>query len=359
MKTCMCHLVVGLFAVCAVFGFHACSGRANGDPPAADLSALLNDLNSETYAVRRDALEAIERMGLSAKPAVPALAKAFVDGRWESDNSWNTAVLRTLLAIGPEGEDAAIAALRNRQVLRLRWPADDSTLRILPRLQNLRTLDVCETKISDAAMRYIGNLVNLEELTLTGTDVSDKGLVHLRSLTKLVSVDLTHTPTSDDALKHIRNPSLLRRLSVGAKYTGRGPGIAAFKNLQYLAFGYSQVTDGSLTQLHVMANLKTLWLNDTDVTDAGLDHLARLTGLEFLQLSDCPVTDAGMKHLASLGNLKYLSLYGTKVTDAGLGQLTGLRKLEHFSAGISPITVSGAKDFQKKMPNLKDLDMGN
>ena len=382
MKRHMWHLVVGLFGVCAVFGFrgwlsHAYgdppaadvaprpkslpglrTGRANADSPPADLPTLLNDLNSETFAVRWDAIETIEGLGPSAKAAVPALAKALADGLRKNDEILVTAVLRTLSGIGPEGEAAAISALRDRQVLRLPL-ADDSTLRILPRLQNLRTLDVSETRISDEAMRYIGRLANLEELTLEGTHVSDKGLVHIRSLTKLLSVDLMHTPTSDDALNQISNPSRLRRLSVGARYIGRGPAIAAFKNLEDLSFCYSLASDSSLAQLHVMANLKILSLVDTGVTDAGLAHLACLTGLEVLQLNQCPVTDAGMKHLANLRNLKYLSLSETKVTDAGLGQLTRLRKLEEFCAGRSPITVSGAKEFQKKMPNLKHLDTGN
>jgi hypothetical protein len=83
-----------------------CRVRQVLDSIPLTLDALMEDLKDEDAIVRRDAAEALERMGTSAKPAVPALLALLKD----KDEAVQDAVLGALMAIDPENKGIADAS---------------------------------------------------------------------------------------------------------------------------------------------------------------------------------------------------------------------------------------------------------
>lgn len=61
----------------------------------------------------------------------------------------------------------------------------DKTLAVLSPATNLRSLRLSETKVTDAGMDAVSKLVSLESLNIYGTEVTDAGLQKLASLPKL------------------------------------------------------------------------------------------------------------------------------------------------------------------------------
>ncbi len=92
--------------------------------------------------------------------------------------------------------------------------------------------------------------------------------------------------------------------------------LRAYPETIVLQIANPDVTDGVLSNLSLMANLRELDLNDTQVTDDGLAELVKLTGLEVVRLRATKITDDGLdKHLSRLPRLKRLDLRETGVTD--------------------------------------------
>lgn len=111
---------------------------------------------------------------------------------------------------------------------------NDSNLRCVVGLPNLKRLDLRWTNVSDTGMRYVFQLSALEELDVNGTDVSDASLGNLKRLSHLRKLSLRNT----------------------------------------------RVTDTGLASLSELAGLQYLDVNSTKVTDAGVAELQRaLPGL--------------------------------------------------------------------------------
>ena len=154
-------------------------------------------------------------------------------------------------------------------------------------------------RITDAGLVHLPRLAQLRGLDLGYTHVTDAGLGHLRGLTELQWLDLGNTAISDAGMVHLR----------------------ALTRLEWLILSSTNVSDAGLEQLKRFTRLQTLSLRATKVTDSGLEHLRGLTQLRELYLNDTQVSDAGLEHLRGLTQLENLNLSNTRVTDAGVDEL--------------------------------------
>ena len=81
---------------------------------------------------------------------------------------------------------------------------EEAILAELPKMKNLRKLDLSQTKIGDTALDAVASLEGLEWLNLYGTEVTDAGLMKLKGLGSLQKIFLWQskaTPEGADALK--------------------------------------------------------------------------------------------------------------------------------------------------------------
>ena len=105
---------------------------------------------------------------------------------------------------------------------------DDGTLAALaPVSQQIESLNLARTKVTDDGLKAIEPLKNLQKLHLENTKIGDAGLTHLKDL----------------------------------------------GSLEYLNLYGTAVTDSGLTQLEGLKNLKSIYLWQTKVTPAGVEKL--------------------------------------------------------------------------------------
>ena len=276
--------------------------------------------------------------------------------------------------------------------------ATNNSLRVLSDLDNLQSLGLNRTQVTDAGLVHLKAMTNLQRLGLDNTKVTDAGLMHLKGMTNLrvldlysaqghMGVRLGHWEITDAGLVHIKGMTKLQELDLrGTKVTDAGlvhlkgmnlkllgiPGPATtdlgLKN--YMAacaasrttLGLSnwKISDAGLMHLKGLTNLKSLDLSYTQVTDAGLVHLKGLTRLMSLKLNklrhlnNTPITDAGLVHLKGLTNLQTLWIEGTQVSDAGLVHLKEMSSLWDLRLHDTKITDAGLVHL-KGLTNLEQL----
>ncbi len=145
----------------------------------------------------------------------------------------------------------------------------------------------------DLELQIVPRLLNVESVSLQECDVTEAGLAPLSKLGRLQDLNLSR-------LYHLR---------YGATVTG--------------------LSDGCLTSIQGLSQLKNLSLSGNRITDTGLAVIARMSQLETLDLT------------------------ATDVTDAGLAQLKALKKLRVLSVGGSFVTPEAARALQSALPGLE------
>lgn len=190
------------------------------------------------------------------------------------------------------------------------------------------------------AIKALAKLENLESLSLWGTAVTDDDIRQLAGLSNLRRIDLAFTDVTGESLRTL---SLLEKL-VSVRLEG------------------CDVTDEHLPLLAKMPQLAMLYLGRTKVTDAGLQHLRRLRKLNLLQLSDCAITDEGLASLGDLPVIQHLWLsktirYGdddrSNLTDNCVDYLISLNTLIDLQIGDSQLTEAGLKRLRAGLPMAK------
>ena len=121
------------------------------------------------------------------------------------------------------------------------------------------------------------NLVEVD-LNLNGDRVDDGFLAQLEPLSQQVhTLNLARTKVSDDGLKAIENLKNLRRLHLeNTKITDAGlTHLKTLTNLEYLNLYGTQVTDSVASELEGLKNLRALYLWQTKVTPDGVEKLKK------------------------------------------------------------------------------------
>lgn len=205
---------------------------------------------------------------------------------------------------------------------------EDSTLKNLPRLRNLRRLDLSNSQISDASLKNVADLGRLEALSLRNTAITDSGLSRLKTLKNLRMLALSGTQSKG---------AFIRELDC---------------HLEYLDLSNCSLKDGELTRLKGGGSLKTLKLSHVELTDAQfvdfcrafpnlqeldvsgnsislktLRELRTLKSLERITLNDLRLGDEAIAVLATIPKLLEINLEGNGITGRSLGLLKELRAL--------------------------------
>lgn len=137
-------------------------------------------------------------------------------------------------------------------------------------------------------------LNQLSSLTLASTKISNAGVEALPPLSRLTQLILDETAIDDDALDNL---------------------AARFPKLNNIWLVDTQIGDMGLRKLGELKNLRTLRLAGTAITDAGLAHLATQTELRTLDISRTEVTEAGLQHLKGVDKLRDI-----RATDSGVSE---------------------------------------
>ena len=167
------------------------------------------------------------------------------------------------------------------------WPA-----------QEIVTLDLSGTRITDAGLGQLNAFTNLRELKLRSTNISDEGLRYLATLEELRSLDLGNTQVMGPGLEYLQSLPHLERLELDE----------------------TKLTDNGLKYVRGLRQIRSLNIRNTAVSDRGLKHITELSGLRSLSVGPM-VTNAGLEQLGKLLELTKLSLEGTSSTDSGVREL--------------------------------------
>ena len=137
---------------------------------------------------------------------------------------------------------------------------------------DLHTLDLSRSEISDISLSHLVNLTGLSVLELTSTNISDEGLRYLESLTNLQGLGLSHCQITGAGTAALRNLTNLRELWMsGAKICDRDlKYLNKMDKLVQLGFSGTLITDQGLLELSALRALMRIYLFSTDVTQEGI-----------------------------------------------------------------------------------------
>ena len=231
----------------------------------------------------------------------------------------------------------------------------DRGIRHLLALKGLRTLSVgCspESTLSDEALKVIACMEDLESLAIGGSKLSNLGLGLIGTLTRLCDLRVgTGVPVSDRGIEHLNRLTDLRSLTflAGTIVPLKALSGLKLKKLERLECA-RLVRDSPAMRISALVNLRQLNLTSAadpsgvhGFRDQDLYCLRSLEKLQVLQLQGPGITDEGIRHLADLNNLEVLTLGGSdRLTDAGLALLPGA-KLQHLTIEDSRIRDQGLK----------------
>ena len=276
-----------------------------------------------------------------------------------------------------------ISGMRSLHFLNLlNTPITNRSLAVLASLNDeLKTLILRDTKISDDGLAELKACPSLDGLILDGDEVTDRGLVHLKGLTSLTTLGLSRTKVTSAGLVNIVHLRRLRTLELGDNAAISDAGtevLLPLGELERLELSRTSITDSCLLE-HIprFAKLRDLGLESTQISDRGLLNLSKCAALERLVLNGCRISDEGAKHFAAVGSLEelqialtdvgdetlkrlkslkrlgILNLHGTRVTDAGLAQLQELASLRNVDVSGIKVTAAGVAKLQAALPNCK------
>lgn len=195
-------------------------------------------------------------------------------------------------------------------------------------------------RVAPETIKVLSKLQHLRSLSLWGTTVSDDDLRQLVTLKKLQTIDLSFTEVTGHSI-NILSP---------------------LKELVSLRLDSCNVNDEHLADLRLMPQLAMLYLRNTKVTDRGLKQLRNLDQIMLLELSDCKITDAGLVSLGKLPAIQHLWLSKTirngendrsDLTDNCVDYLSNLTSLIDLQIADSRITDSSLEQLRNALPNTK------
>ena len=215
-------------------------------------------------------------------------------------------------------------------------PLTGEGLANLAGMNNLRSLSINWTKITDDNLIHLKNLKNLEELILNKNDnLTGKGLVHLKDLKSLRNLTLTSDSVNNNSIQY----------------------ICQLGSLNSLVISMTNITDDGVLQLKCVPNLKTLYL-PSQITDKGFENLKGLNSLEELVTSSDVLTNAGLKHLENLPLLKKLSISSVNVTSEGIERLSKSHPNLEININLSltnDAAMTKAKGLSRLMKIIKEF----
>jgi hypothetical protein len=232
----------------------------------------------------------------------------------------------------------------NLQRVHIQIPkANDQTLEILSRLNNLNDLEIPnkhydESSFTAAGLKHLQKLSGLEHLSLGWcSSATSDAIGSMEPLTKLKSFQI-QADLRNDALKAIGKFSELKNLSLGYCIHISDEGITLLGDLKKLESieikNAGNFTNESLKTIGQLTSLKLVKLHldvaGEGVTGEAFTHLAHLAEIHTLEIGGT-FQDDDLQHLGSLKNLHTLTLCSYEIEGKGIKHLASLTNLRHIT----------------------------
>ena len=212
--------------------------------------------------------------------------------------------------------------LLGRSVIELNFgpETNDKTLEDVEGLNEVQTISLAHTKITDSGLRFLAKFPRLNRLDLSHTAVTDDGLIELQRLRKISELNLGYTKVT------------LPRLAIAKSLTEASLDLSGL-----------EITDEELPLLWSESNQSNrrdfkLSLRDNKLTDAGLKAFFRNHWGDFhtIDLSGNPIDGSCLSELRAVQNL---ILEGLPLTDASLASF--ISPAGPFRGPIDKIGLAG------------------
>lgn len=157
----------------------------------------------------------------------------------------------------------------------------DAHLKTLSALSELQHLCFGRTQATEAGFKHLGQLKQLRSFG-SWEGLNDTGLKELTGLKQLRFLDVAHTAVSDAGMKELASFKELRRLDLGGTKVGDAgmADVGKLSRLQSLNLYGTRVTDAGLAALTGLKELQALDLSFLKLGSAGLAPLAGFKKLE-------------------------------------------------------------------------------
>jgi len=268
--------------------------------------------------------------------------------------------------------DETVANLRQMGLLHSLPGAKTSDHKLPMKAEEVVSLDLRKSKMTDAGLTELAPLKNLTLLELEDRSNSTEWRFTDKTLSNLREIRLLH------ALQYCKNYEVKKSYNI--EQLGELTHTRIYSNINEMhkrptkpeevvsfALPQCEVTDAGLKELAYFTNLTYLDLSQTKVTDVGLKELAPLKNLTTIELNETQMTDVSLRVLREIGLLHALlppslkgkasrgkpptksedvvslDLSGTKVTVAGLKELAPLKNLTKLELSEYQVTNASLK----------------
>jgi Leucine-rich repeat (LRR) protein len=265
---------------------------------------------------------------------------------------------------------------------------NDETVAKLAKLQNLTSLSITNTVITDATVDFIvSTFPKLTELDLSSnTNMTPGALDKIAKLAGLKTLVLVQNRFNEistlslEDLKQLKVLDLRGNMEAGnlsMEVVAGLPELTAFKHRSNI------VSDDGMEKFATASKLESLLIQDFLITGQSGQHLAKLTKLKQLEIFRCQafdsqgvlalkgmgferltlrglpaVDDSAMEVLKDLPKLKKLFLHELdSVSDNGLKNLASLQSLELLDVWSVSQLTDATLDVIAKLPNLRELSL--
>jgi len=191
-------------------------------------------------------------------------------------------------------------------------------------------LSLCKS-FTDENLKGLNACQNIVSLNLSNTLVTDYGLRELPFWPELKTLHLGNTEVTDIGVEHFQK----------------------CKNLQYLMLYQTQVTDDGLTKFTELTKLRELSVAITKVTDEGLSQFENSPNLVYLRLNQTSIGDGGLATFCNCQQLQVLDLYSAKVTDESVECLVGFSALRDLKVKKTGMTEQAVRELSARIPKCK------
>ncbi|MCA9038844.1 MAG: leucine-rich repeat protein [Planctomycetaceae bacterium] len=186
--------------------------------------------------------------------------------------------------------------------------------------------------------------------------IDDQDVRHLAHLTGLTSLSLTHVNVSDGGLSFLRSMRDLKVLGIYSLQLGNNGlrTIGGLSQLKELRLGTGKWNDAGLKHLSRMRSLQRMGLSILTVKGPGLAVLEKLPALE---LVTAQVNDAQLSYFDECQSLREIQLSDAPISDRGLEILSNMPNLEAIDLKYNPYVTDRGLQQLKKLKKLKRFDI--
>lgn len=313
------------------------------------------------YEAERKAAEWVLSVGGSVQTIDEAGGILFVgpggklpDGQWQLNTVWLTDCKNI-----KSGDLDTLASCRSLNTLNARGTnIGDNDCEAIGRITNLESLDLTgSSQITNAGIKNLGPLKKLRHLYIQFLPISDEATDVIAGMTELRTLNFCETQVTDVGFPKLATLVHLEDLGTPPGLTDQGLSILGnFPQLKSLGLKQQHVTDISVAQLQKLPKLTTLAV--VGATDENLQTMKALTQLRELNLNLGQLTDQGFQTLLEFKWLQTVGISGDPKFDdtrlMSLSEITDL-KFVYFDRHCI-VSPKGIENFRAARPDVRVND---